>query len=165
MTVETSPKTKKCSKCGEDKPLSEFYTQGPDKIRPECKECARMAEWVRYHRKGGTLRPRGIGIDTFKQVQSVVRNLAELQAAVDTEIKRRDSLFSQIYADSAKVIEPWVLRQISLKFLIERYRQKHYGKAIEVFTRRCVFGVVYFSKDGTEIKLDADKARERLGKP
>jgi len=167
MAVEIGIKTKKCSRCGKDKPLSEFYKDaaGPDGIRQACKECMCIDQQARDRRKGLVLRPYDIGINTIGQAQSVVRHMAELQAAINIETRRRDSLILQIYTDSAKTIEPLALRQISQKFLIEQYRQEHYDKIVETVTRYCEFGIIRFSKDGVEVELYADKAKERLGEP
>lgn len=33
--------TKKCSKCGRDLPLTEYYSRGNGKLRSECKQCHR----------------------------------------------------------------------------------------------------------------------------
>ncbi len=48
-------KLKKCSQCGEDKPISEFYNHKPTKsgLRPDCKKCANLATkiWVTNNRE------------------------------------------------------------------------------------------------------------------
>lgn len=31
--------TKKCSKCGRELPLTEYYSRGNGKLRSECKQC------------------------------------------------------------------------------------------------------------------------------
>lgn len=44
-TDQDSPSTKRCSKCGETKPLSEYFKSktGRDGLRADCKECYRLS--------------------------------------------------------------------------------------------------------------------------
>lgn len=51
---------KRCSKCGQDKPKSEFYRQpnGKDGLRAECKECKDKAHADRYGLKYGDRKNR-----------------------------------------------------------------------------------------------------------
>lgn len=46
-----TPESKACTKCGETKPLSEYYAEArfPDGHRPDCKEC-RLAQCLAYSR-------------------------------------------------------------------------------------------------------------------
>lgn len=46
--------TKRCTKCGELKPLHEFYKRGDsDKHRPACKLCTNTETLDKYHKQGG----------------------------------------------------------------------------------------------------------------
>lgn len=43
--------TKKCTKCGKDLPLTEFYSRGNGKYRSECKECHKAYVKGKYHER------------------------------------------------------------------------------------------------------------------
>ena len=43
--------TKKCSKCGKELPLTEFYSRGNGKLRSECKECHKKHVKEKYQER------------------------------------------------------------------------------------------------------------------
>lgn len=167
MSVEIDIKTKICTKCGKEKPLSKFHKNdaASDGVRAECKDCTRIAEQIRCRSKSTRIRPPNIGLYTFKQIQSAVREMARLQAIISVETERRDSLISRIFSESAEQTEPLVLHQINMKSLIRQYFQEHYGKTGVTIARHCEYGIIHYSKNKVEVELYVDKAMENRGKP
>lgn len=43
--------TKKCSKCGEDLPLNQYYSRGNGKLRSECKNCHKLYVKGKYQER------------------------------------------------------------------------------------------------------------------
>lgn len=43
--------TKKCSKCGQELPLTEFYSRGNGKLRSECKKCHNDYVKLKYYER------------------------------------------------------------------------------------------------------------------
>ena len=43
--------TKKCSKCGQELPLTEFYSRGNGRLRSECKKCHKNYVKSKYYER------------------------------------------------------------------------------------------------------------------
>ena len=77
---------KKCTKCGIEKPLSEFYKQksGKNGFRADCKKCANSytnANWEKYHYK-----QYGISL---AEKQQMVKNQENKCALCKKELKNK----------------------------------------------------------------------------
>lgn len=47
--------TKKCSKCGRELPLTEYYSRGGGRLRSECKECHKTYVKGKYQERKNTI--------------------------------------------------------------------------------------------------------------
>lgn len=47
--------TKKCSKCGRELPLTEYYSRGDGRLRSECKECHKTYVKGKYQERKNTI--------------------------------------------------------------------------------------------------------------
>jgi len=141
---------KRCSQCGQVKSRSDFYK---DKTRPSglksvCKEC-----WGAVPAKS---------IENENQIDSVIREMAELQANIDHEKASCQHRISLIQKYTGEITEPYVLHQTFLQSTLLSFLKKQGGKR---FFRRYRFGAVSYSRGKLEIELNVELARQRMGKP
>lgn len=82
----TSIIKKKCNKCGVVKPLAEFRKNSykPDGHQGTCRQCKKRM-WSEKKRGLNHVELNSVGILAWTQIESVLREMAELQAAVDLE--------------------------------------------------------------------------------
>jgi hypothetical protein len=165
VTVTSKQKEKICRGCGLPKPGKEFV-----KGSSRCLECRRQ-----YHRVYKQLRRQGrgrqkrqafleVGIETWKQVDSVIREMAESQFKIQKEyadLKRRIVLLKK-YTDEA--VESEVIHQIIFQSMLKVFLKKTCSTA-QATLKRFDFGVLRFNRGKLTVELDAAYAGQRMEKP
>lgn len=151
--------TKQCSCCREVKPVTDFQKDrsSSDGSNARCKLC--RAAGYEYGRLGV-----GTGIESVEQVPSVLRAMAELQSAIETEkavCRKRVALVKEY---SSEASESWRAVLSNWRRMLRKFVSKQPGRR-GVFVARCEFGSVRFKGGKMTLVLDRKQAAARLGKP
>lgn len=157
-------KTKNCTKCGKAKPLACFYKQkrSADGRGSICKECHKTL----YRKNQGDIDPPNCrsGIDSWQQVDSVLRAMAESQIAIDKEQAVCDKRVGLIKKYSEETIEPHLTHKMGLENLLTNFlKEKLPG--IKTTVRKFSFGQIFWRKGKITINLNTELADRRMGKP
>lgn len=163
------PETKKCSQCGLEKPQQQFYKkrENPDGLCSQCKGCWNLNTRMRYIMrtlhidKGKGLRP---GIENWGQAESVVREMAELQVAINEAKTACEKSVEIIKNDCVQRIKPFISKQTLLQFTIEDFIRKTCRSARRII-KKFPFGVVTFYRRKLDIMLNVEFTKERMGMP
>jgi len=159
---------KSCSKCGIVKPKSEFHKDKniADGYRRECKDCKRDYERVykRAYRKFGATKPERVEIETWDQIDSIIREMAELQCQIQDEHKQCDYRIQLLKGYSNEIIEPALCHQISLRLMLDAFLKKHCPRT-KTTKKGYRFGTLQFSRGKLEVELNTERARKYIGKP
>jgi hypothetical protein len=160
--------TKCCPKCGISKPATDFHKnrRSPDGLQHQCKECDKTYKIVyrKLCREGGLDKKTRIGISTWGQVNSVLREMAELQIAINKENAALEKRIAMIREYSQDAIEPSLCHQICLQFMLEEFLKKRCAKHKITF-KQCRFGFVRFHRGKMDFKLNIVLAEKRIGLP
>ena len=129
-----------------------------------CIECRRL-----YNRiyKQSHKREQGrseAGIETWDQVDSVIREMAELQYGIQKEYVALEERIAILKRHTAEIIEPDLFHQINLRSILKAFLEKACppGRAIR---RKFDFGIVRLCRGKLNVVLDAARAGQRIGKP
>jgi hypothetical protein len=146
----TETAEKKCKKCEQVKPFSDFYKDKTKQggLKSICKECF------------GAIPAKGI--ENENQIDSVIREMAELQANIDYEKTLCETRISLVKKYTDEIIEPSVSHQIFLRTMLLGFLKKRKTKT---FSHKYRFGVIKLFRGQLKIQLDADLAKQRMGKP
>ena len=150
---------KRCSGCGETKPAAAFDKDctKSDGLNCRCKVCRAL----QYQ---GLSPGVAKGIESVDQLASVLRVMAELQAATEAEneaCRKRVALVKE-YSDQSS--ESWKALLVNWRRMLRKFVSKQPGRR-GVFVRRCEFGSVRFKDGNMKVQLDWKLAGSRLGKP
>ncbi len=104
------------------------------------------------------------GIDSIIQVDSVLREMGEIESAVRIEKKKYQEKISSLNQYLLEAIEPWQSRQDVLRSMLIKFMEKHFEKQ-NCKSQKFEFGVVKKTKNGFQVKLNVDLASQRRGKP
>ncbi len=162
---------KRCSKCKKRK-LRSCFTKSkdrPDGLADQCKECKREyeREYKRIYRKGKVdvtkkqVAPTA-GIDSLDQIDSVLREMAELQAGIDQEKATCEKRISLVREYTNETIEPWLSHQTALQALLLDFLKRNGEKTL---TRKYRFGTICFSRGRLKIYLNVNLAKQNTEKP
>jgi hypothetical protein len=163
------PETKRCSQCGITKPQQEFdrKRESKDGLCSYCKGCRKLNMRVLYiMRSLHTDKEKGLrpGIENWDQTESAIREMAELQIAInDTKIKY-DNDIKSIKQNCAEKIKPYLCKQGLLQLTIEDFIKKTCRSAKRM-VKKTPFGMITFYRRRLEIALDIEVARARMGLP
>ncbi len=161
------PGQKQCTYCKVIKPESEFQRCGnrSDGLQARCKDCCRAIVADRNRRRKAE-RDAAARIDykifNYEQMDSVVREMAEVQLEIDVELKVCQQRVTRTIQESAEVLEP------------RRRRLQHFLTAIECYfiresrvraTKQFRFGLVQCHRGNVNVELDVKQAEKCLGKP
>jgi len=102
------------------------------------------------------------GIDDETQIDSVIREMAELQVGIDNEKELCQQRISLIQKYSDEQIEPYLSRLMFWEAKLRKFVKKQQGKR---FFRGCRFGNVSYYRGKLKIQLNADLAKKMMGKP
>lgn len=161
---------KKCCKCKRIK-LRSCFTKDKstsDGLAPNCKECKRKYE--REYKKASRQQRKfdnvevapATGIVNENQIDSLIREMAELQASINCEKASCETRISLIKKYTDEIIEPSVSHQIAVQTMLLDFLKK---RGTKTFFRKYPFGVVSFSRGKLRLRLDADLAKQRMEKP
>jgi hypothetical protein len=157
--MKSKQKKRICGGCGLPKPKREFV-----KSDNRCRDCRRQF-WRLYKkmRKEGQVRT-GVGIETWGQVDSAIREMAELQHEIQKEYAALEGRIALLKKYTDEIIEPKIFHQINLRSMLKTFLEKTHTKK-EVITRYFNFGILRFHRGKLELDLDAVYAGQRMGKP
>lgn len=163
------PKTKQCYLCGIVKPAEDFdkRCEAPDGLRGECRQCRNLNCRVRHilqRSKKDEASQRGIGIANWEQADSVVREMAELQASINQERAICNGRIVKAKTDMAEAITASVCYQARLHIALEKFVTMSLA-GYKKKTRELQFGTIYFARCKMRLQLNPAKAAERLGRP
>jgi len=160
---------KRCSKCGLIKSKDKFAKKAssPDGLAYICKDCRRAYDTV-YHKlqrsgKSRATNTRAAGIDSWNQIDSVLREMSEVQHKINTESDLREQRKQLIEQYAQEITEPLVAHQIGLQKILTDFLKKNREKAKQVFA--CRFGAVCFRRGKVELTLKPVLAGKLIGKP
>jgi hypothetical protein len=163
------PDTKRCTKCGREKPVSSFTKDGSSKdgFYSSCKDCKQQFEraykklYRKEHPDSQTCRAT---IDSWQQIDGVLRELAETQLTINDETESIEKRISTIKSQSDETIEPCVWHQIFLQTMLAIFLKKELSKDKRAI-RKFQFGKILWNGGKVNIELNTEFAKERLGKP
>jgi hypothetical protein len=161
---------KKCGKCKRIKLFSCFTKDKStaDGLAPICKECKREYERIykkalREQRKFNCIEcTPARGIENESQIDSVIREMAELQASIDYEKAQCEKRISLIKKYTEEIIEPFLSHKISLHLMFLNFLK---NQKIKLFSRQYRFGQVSFLRGKLNITLYAEKAGQMRNRP
>jgi len=109
-------------------------------------------------------KPHPGGIDQLQQLDSVLREMAELQAAINCEKTACAERIGTAQYHLGKTIGTWQAYFVELKMMVEAFMQKHYEKHLQMIVDY-PFGSVSFLDGEVDVSLNVKLAAERRGKP
>jgi hypothetical protein len=155
----TLPSTKKCCRCDTKKPLSEFRydKHSPDGRKDYCMLCGKKPVMMPCKYEGELL-------NTWEQAESVIREIAELQVAIDVEKSKCQERIKMIESYTDELIAPEIARITYLENMLKDFckRERISGPATK---RDLRFGSIAFRKGVFSVSLDKKLAMARMGKP
>ncbi|MCX5632846.1 MAG: hypothetical protein NTW93_04115 [Phycisphaerae bacterium] len=105
-----------------------------------------------------------VGINDYKQINSVLREMAESQIAIDRENAALEIKLNRIKSESAVYIEPVKSHQITLRLMLETFLKKIFSD-IEKASRLFEFGMIFWNNGTVSINLNTELAENRMDKP
>lgn len=165
---KTSPDEKRCSACKIIKPRRAFYRNSlsSDGLRSWCIDCEKVYNRIvkkHCYKAKDRERKSRIGIDSWEQVDSALRQMAEIQLAVNHESERRDNILATI-KDYDEKISVMVYQQGFIRSLIEAFLHRVCPKQTET-KKRFRFGSISFFRNKLEVFLNLEYARVRIELP
>ena len=154
---------KVCSKCGILKPLSDFAksNQSRDGCSGHCKKC--KCEYARFGNKVRKENSGGGDLNSWKQVDSALREMAELQHFINAENAACEKRLDLIREYRDETIESAVGHQAALQFLLTAFIEKTVTKG--TINRDFRFGSMRFSHGKLSFKLNVELAQKLIDKP
>ena len=156
-------KEKRCNKCHLLKPVKDFSKdkKSPDGYGYTCKTCKSLYAKECYQRE----RPNSkAGLDSWDQIDSVVREIAEIQAAINAEKATCERRIAQLKEYVNKAIRPWQAHQERLIDMLREYFKKNHTDTVAA-TKDCRFGTVGYFGGRIILDLNTELAKERIDKP
>ncbi len=174
FSLKNRPAQKRCAWCGVIKPSSEFHKRvySRDGLSSRCKKCRSAEGRTRYQSwpvgDSSKKKPR-FRIDNEKQVDEVIREIAETQLVINDEVSACNKRVAAIIQDSSETLEPHRRRQSALRLVLNRFFGQDWLRGDQK-VREYRFGTVTLIRDGKKggkfkYDLNLELARERLGKP
>lgn len=162
-------KIKRCNKCGLVKPHVAFSKckKGRYGRVGTCKDCIKIYNrlYAQSHIRGEHNRTNEErGIESWSQVEGVIRELAELQARIKNEYQALQQRIALIRKYSDDAVEPEISHRIALERMLEDFLGKLPlpKKGIRNFYR---FGVLKFCGKKMSLELDTGLAGQMRDKP
>lgn len=160
-------KEKKCRACGLLKPAARYHkkSRSSDGLADWCKDCNAAYQRVRREkiRKGCQDKATNRGIDSQSQINSVLREIAELRLAISNETDTCSRRVDIVKAYSQEALDPWRARIIILQNMVKEFLCKNHTKRNTVF--KCEFGSVRLYRNKLDMKVNCKLAAKRSGKP
>ena len=170
------PKTKCCTRCGTRKPLRAFSKnrRQKDGLACACRKCQKKyaaGTFLPKSRENNSpvnqndlLKRSSAGINDYKQINSVLREMAESQIVIDRENAALEEKLNRIKLESTVYIEPVKSHQTTLRLMLETFLKKIFSD-IEKATRLFEFGIICWNNGTVSIKLNTELAENRMDKP
>ena len=173
---------KRCSRCRKLKPRASTCfaknKRSPDGFCPSCKACqkkyrcgAELDYGYRDLHKGKMCESQRepperskVSIDSWSQVDSVVREMAEVQAAINTEQATHERQIAQLKEYVKKPASAWQARQEQLTDTLREFFKKNCTDTMAT-TQEYRFGTVGYFGGHVILDLNTELAKERIGKP
>lgn len=151
--------TKQCSCCRESKSVAAFHKDSAkaDGLNVRCALC--RARGYQYLAPGVAR-----GIDSVDQLPSVLRAMAELQAAIEAEKEVCRKRVALVREYSGQASESWRALLVNWRGMLRKCVSKQPGRK-GAFVKRCEFGSVRFKDGKMKVTLDCKRTAARLGKP
>ena len=143
-------KLKTCPGCGIEKPLVAFE-------KPKSKLCKKCKE-IGFEQLDAV----ATEIESWVQIDSVVRALAELQAVTNIEMQECEKRVLKIRECSEDVLEPVVLHRTAMMRMVESFLKKNCKGSVN---RKYRFGSIHYKDGKCSFKLDFEKAMTLKDKP
>jgi len=164
MSTVNEKKERICSVCGLPKPKGEFVKS--DKKR--CRNC--RGQFWQVYKKARKQRGRPatysveVGIETWGQVDSLIREMAESQFRIHKEYMDLERRIALLKKCSDGTVEPEFIHQINFRSMLKTFLKKKYTKG-QAVTQYFNFGIVRFHRGKLDVELDAVYAGQRMDKP
>ena len=177
----TKTATKQCGTCKEPKALDDFHkdkSQADGKTR-DCKQCLKLRATrnaIKRKKKGRSLKKKkkataeteteGLapGVANWDQAGSWVREMAELQAFINTENAECENRLNLIKKDSDERLDPYISRQELLQKTLKAFVNRTCRNRIKK-VRHFRFGDVSFNRRRVEVVLRPELAAKMRGQP
>ncbi len=163
------PTEKQCSFCRVIKSSSEFHRSknNLDGLQGRCKECAKVtkkASWEKSCAEIERAQNTKNMVNTKEQVESLTREMAENQHAMDLEQAACKKRVALIIQETAQAIASRRRNQLAMYTAIECFfkRTLDWSKTFSMAYR---FALVKYYRGKTEIELDTVLAGKLIGKP
>jgi hypothetical protein len=155
-------RTKYCTQCNKEKPLDDFFKSkcSKDGRSSICKECQKSL----YKKPHIAAQNSREGIDSWQQVDSVLREMAESQVVIDKEQAVCDKRIELIKKYSEETIEPYLTHKMALENMLKNFLRAELS-GVKTATRKFSFGQIFWSKGKVKISLNTTLAKVRTGKP
>lgn len=103
-------------------------------------------------------------IETWEQVESIIREMAESQFKIQKEYAALEKRIALLKKYTNEMIESMLLHQINFQSMLKAFLKKTCPKG-QAVTRRFDFGILRFYRGKLDVDLDAAYAGERMDKP
>jgi len=165
---KTIPAEKQCCQCGFVKSYRDFdkKPEASDGLHSCCKKCRNLNARVLYlMRQVDKKSPQKAfaGIDSWEQVEDVLRHMAELQIAINQERADCDWRIDTIKRQVAKTIKPIIVHQTRLHLMLESFLKKVRRTAGTIY-EQFDFGSVRLCHGKLRVELNIAQTAKRLGK-
>ena len=163
------PLEKQCSFCRVIKSSNEFHRSknNLDGLQGMCKACAKVTKktsWEKSRAEIERAQKTKIMVNTEEQAESLIREMAENQQAIDTEQTACKKRVASIIQETAQAIAPRRRHQLLMYTAIECFFKKTLDWS-KTFSTAYRFGLVKYYRGKTEIELDTVLAGKLIGKP
>jgi hypothetical protein len=162
MVITKTIKERKCGGCGRMKPKGEF----PRKKRyGHCIECRRLYNNLYQQRRRNEEDVRKqAGIETWDQVDSLIREMAESQFRIQKEYALLDNKIATLKKATDEIIETDIIHQINLRSMLTAFLE-NVCPSKQAMRRKFDFGALRFCRGKLSMDLDTVCAEQRMGKP
>lgn len=132
-----------------------------------CKNCKRAYDRVyrKLYREGKLGAHKSLaGIDSWNQVDSVLRELSELQYRINTENDLCQQRIDLIKEYSQEITDPYIAHQLGLRSMLDSFFKRNPGK-LKTSKREYCFGTIVIRRGKRILSLEPELAGKKLGKP
>jgi hypothetical protein len=129
-----------------------------------CKKCEKRSKQIYKNKltQKNVIEAERLGIQNWNQIDSVLREMAELQSRINEEEVNCETRISLIKKYSEEIIDPWIAHQIALQIMLQNFLRKDGRKRL---IRKYRFGRIRFFRGQLKIQFDIDLAKQRMEKP
>lgn len=155
--------SKRCYGCNMVKPAAEFgRNAGNNGLSAYCKACEKLRQTKNHKRQ--RVQIHHSPIQTWEQVDGLLRSMSELQYAIMVESQSLKERIAGLKSFAMKSIGAWHKQLTTQRAMIEGFLRCDYPE--DYFDGKTFkFGSISYNKNGIDIKLKPKLAGERMGKP